>query len=84
MQQSGQRPGRAKVWRTLDVPYAAEPGSRPATKVRGSSTTNIDCVGERRFVTLQIPEFQIDQPSMMLARVAVRSAAQLSERSFLY
>lgn len=74
MQQSGQRPGRPKVWRTLDDPYATEPGSRPATKVRGNSTTNIDCVGERRFVTLQIPECQIDQPSMMLARVAVRSA----------
>ena len=74
MQQSGQRPGLAKVWRTLVVPFATEPGSRPAKKVRGSSTTNIDRVGERRFVTFQIPEYQIDQPSMMFARVVVRSA----------
>lgn len=74
MQQSGQRPGRPKVWRTLDDPCATEPGSRPAIKVRGSSTTNNDCVGERRFITLQIPEYQIDQPSLMDARVVVRSA----------
>jgi len=74
MQQSGQRLERTMVWRILVDNYATEPGSRPAMLVRGSSTTNFDCVGERQRLTLQIPEYQIDLPSMMLARAVVRSA----------
>jgi hypothetical protein len=77
MQQSGQRPRRETMWRTLVAAMRQSSGSRPAKLVRGSSATNIDLVGERHLMTLQIPEYQTDQPSMKLARAVVRSAALL-------
>ena len=78
MQQSGQRPRREVVWRTLVAAMRQSFGSRPAKLVRGSSATNIDRVGERRPTLLQIPEYETDQPSMKLARAVVRSVASLN------
>ena len=68
MKQNGSQSGQHLVRRILDDCYATEPqSSRPAILVRGSSTTNSDCVGEPAMCELKTLEYQTDQPSVMLA-----------------
>jgi hypothetical protein len=74
MQLCGQRPGRARFGEPSIPSLRQEPGSRPATKVRGSSTTKM-IVWVSRHAALKIPEYQADQTSITSARDAVRFAA---------